>query len=362
MNIKQLLIGTILFVLLLNVVYAQNLVINDIDVKVGSKSSNNLKSGDSINKDAEPEDTIEFDVEFLNNFTQSSDPEIEDIEMTVTIEGVDGEDNDDMEEQASEFDLSPTRKKSRTVRFKLPLEIESQSYSVKIEAEGTDTNNTKHIATATLSFDVDKERDLLKVYRNQISPSEVSCNRKGVSHTLGIINIGEDEQENVIVSVTNSDLGINFQETVTEITSDTFDDESKYLKTLSYDLPADLESGNYPVNIKASYGSKTEIATANLLVNECVQKQAPKQEIVEQAPKQEEPENEFVEVITPTVPVILPPAVTQPIQTTPAAPAEEEATSEGVMSNRLVLGSIIAVEAIAVLAGIALVIHLARRK
>ena len=151
--------------------------------------------------------------------------------------------------------------------------------------------------------------------------------------------------------MTNAELDINFQETISEITADAFDDESKWVRTLSYDVPEDLPSGTYRLDIKVSYGSKIETETANLIVNECSRP-------VKEEPEPEE-EEEIVEVII-TPPTVIPPVIIPPT----IVPEEPKVTVEdkSVLSNNFVLGSIIAIEIIAVIAGIALVVYLARRR
>lgn len=360
---KTLLIGLLCFVLLTSIALAQTkLMFSDVDVKVGGKSDTNMQNGETISQEAEPEDKVEFKVEVKNNFTLSTDPDIEDIVITVTIDGIDGEDGEELEEESAEFDVSPTKDKSKTVNFQIPLEVEDGDFDVTIEAEGEDENGTTHKATMKLTLEVEKERHQLKVYRNTLSPSEVSCNRKGVSHTVGLINIGEEDEEDIVVSVTNSDLNLNFQDKIAELTADTFDDESKYVRTFTFDVPADVESGTYPIAIKASYGSKSESATANLIVNECTKPVStpPVATPPVKQPEEEEEKEEVVEVITPSV--ITPPLVINPPVTPEAQEPEVTVESEGVLGNKLVVGSIIAVEAIAVIAGIALVVYLARKR
>ena len=359
---KTLLIGLICLVLFMNVANAQTkLLFSDVDVKVGGKSDNNMQTGESISQEAQPEDKIEFKVEVKNNFTLSTDPDIENIAITVRIDGIDGEDGDELEEEATEFDLTPGRDKSKTVSFQLPLEIEDGSYDVTIEAEGEDENGTTHLATMALTLDVDKKRHQLKVYRSTLTPSEVSCNRRGTSYTLGVINIGQEDEEDVIVSVTNSDLNLNSKDTVPELTAEPFEDESKYIRTFTFDVPQDLAAGNYPIAVKASYGSKSETATANLIVNECSKPVStpPVATPPVQQPEEEEQED-IVEVITP--PITTPPLVINPPMTPETQEPEVTVESEGMLGNKFVVGSIIAVEIIAVIAGIALVVYLARKR
>ncbi|MBI2659774.1 hypothetical protein HYX07_01265 [Candidatus Woesearchaeota archaeon] len=324
------------------------LLFSDVDVKVGSKTSKNLDDGDTIDDEAEPGDTVEFRIEVKNNFTNAEDLEIEDITVEVTIEEVD--DGDDMDEESADFDLKAGRDKRVTLKFQLPLEIEEDTFDVTIHAEGEDENGTDHERDMTLRLDVEKENHLLKITRTSLSPAEVSCNRKNVQLGTSVINIGNEDEEDVSVQVLNSDLGIDLKENIGELTAEPNEDESRFSKTYSFNVPNDAEAGSYPVIARVLYDEDRKKAeeTQTLTVSDCATAKSEPKETSESA------ESEDVTVITPTT--------GRTTTTVIQPPAGTTVTSESFLkSNAFVTGIIIA-EVIAVIVGIVLVIALFRRR
>lgn len=350
-KIRSLLIGLVMFVFLMSTAYAagSKLVFSDVDVKVGSKTSKNLDDGDTINDEAEPGDAVEFRIETKNNFTNAEDLDIEDITVEVTIEGID--DGDDLDEESTDFDLRAGRDKRVNVEFRVPIEVEEDTFDVLIHAEGEDENGTDHEADMRLRLEVDKESHKIMITRNTLSPAEISCSRKNVQAGLTAINIGNEDEEEVTVSVSNSDLGIDMEQAVSELTAEPNEDESRFSNTYSFNVPNDAEAGSYPILFRVLYDEdrkKTE-ETATLTVNDCATAAA------KGTTSSTSEESEDVTVITPT---------TGRTTTTVVEEAPEGATitQEGFFkSNAFVTGIIIA-EVVAVIVGIVLVVSLFRRK
>src|SRR3989344_8157148 len=172
-------------VFLVNVAHAATntkLIITDVDVNVGGKSSKNLNDGDLIRQDAEPEDSLDFKVNVMNNFSDNEDFDIDDITVTVTIDGID--DGDDLEEKSTEFDLNQGNDKSVSVRFDLPLEVEEDSYDVHIVADGNGEDGNDYGADITLRLDVNKKTHQIKITRFTLRPEQVSCKRNNLQLDL----------------------------------------------------------------------------------------------------------------------------------------------------------------------------------
>jgi len=350
-RIRPLLIGLVIFVLLLNIAYAagSKLIFSDVDVKVGGKTSKNLNNGETIDDEAEPGDAVEFRVEIKNNFTNAEDLDIEGITIEVTIEEID--DGDDLDDESSDFDLRADRDKRVTLKFEVPLEVEEDTFNVEIRAEGEDENGTDHEAVMRLKLDVEKESHKLAITRSTLSPAEISCNRKNVQASLTAINIGTEDEEDVTFHILSPDLGVDIEELVEELTAEPNEDESRFSKTYSFNVPNDAEAGSYQIIFRALYDEnrKKEEKTATLTVNDCATTAAKGT-----TPSTSE-EGEDVTVITPATGR----ATTTVVE---EAPEGATVTQEGFFkSNAFVTGIIIA-EVVAVIVGIVLVISLFRRR
>ena len=353
-KVRSLLIGLVIFVFLMSTAYAagSKLIFSDVDVKVGSKTSKNLDDGDTINDEAEPGDAVEFRIETKNNFTNAEDLDIEGITVEVTIEGID--DGDDLDEESSDFDLRAGRDKRVNIEFQVPIEVEEDTFDVLIHAEGEDENGTDHEADMRLRLEVDKESHKIMITRNTLSPAEISCSRKNVQAGLNAINIGNEDEEDVTVSVSNSDLGIDMEQAVSELTAEPNEDESRFSNTYSFNVPSDAEAGSYPILFRVLYDEDRKKAeeTATLTVNDCATTAA---KGTTSSTSSTSEESEDVTVITPT---------TGRTTTTVVEEAPEGATitQEGFFkSNAFVTGIIIA-EVVAVIVGIVLVVSLFRRR
>ncbi|MDP3765892.1 MAG: hypothetical protein Q8R04_05250 [Nanoarchaeota archaeon] len=356
-RIKPFILSLVIFIFLMNVAYAagSKLFFSDVDVKVSGKTSKNLRNGDTIDDEAEAGDTVEFRIEVKNNFTNAEDLDIEDISVEVTIEEVD--DGDDLDEESSDFDLKAGRDKKVTLKFQLPIEIDEDTFDVTIHAEGDDENGTNQEADMTLKLEVNKENHLLKITRKSLSPAEVSCNRKNVQFSTTVINIGNEDEEDVTFQVLNSDLGIDLKDDVGDLDAEPNEDESRFSKTYSFNVPNDAEAGSYPITLRASYDSDRKKAedTSTLTVSDC----ATAKKETSTKPNEESTsteEGEDVVVIGPTT------GKTTATVVQPTVPAGTTVTQESFLkSNAFVTGIIIA-EVVAVIVGIVLVVSLFRRR
>jgi len=352
---KSLLLSIVILVLLMDVAHAagSKLFFSDVDVKVGSRTSKNLDDGDTIDDEAEPGDTVEFKIEVKNNFTSAEDLEIEDITVEVTIEEID--DGDDLDEESSDFDLRADRDKRVTLSFQVPLEVEENDFDVTIRAQGEDENGTDHEIEMTLKLEVQKENHKLIITRQTLSPAEVSCNRRNVQLATTVLNIGNEDEEDVTVQVLNSDFGIDLRDTVSELTAEPNEDESRFSKVYSFNVPNDAESGSYPIILRALYDDDRRKAeeTATLTVNDCATtKPTTKTEEETKTAKEEEE----VEVITPTTGRTIAPVVQ------PETPPGTIVTQESLFKSNAFITGIIIAEVVAVIVGIALVAALFRRR
>lgn len=339
-----------MFIVLMSSAYAarQALSFSDVDVKVGSKTSKNLRHGETIDEEAQPGDSVEFRVEVKNNFTSAEDLEIEDVVVEVTIEEID--DGDDLEEESAEFDLDAGDDKRGTIRFQVPLEVDEDTYDVIIRAEGDDENNTDQSVEMRLKLEVEKENHLLKITRATLSPAEVSCNRKNVQLAATVLNIGNEDEEDVKVQVLNSDLGVDLEENVGELQAEPNEEESRFSNVYSFSVPNDAEAGSYPVTLRVLYDDDRRKAeeTATLTVSDCGTA-APEEE-------QTGEEEDGVTVITP------PPTGRTTEETGKEPPSGTVVTEESFFKSTPFIVGVIVAEIIALVIAIVLVVALFRRR
>ena len=334
------------------VVTGGHLIITDVDVKVGSKTDKNLEDGDDISDEAAPGDTVQFSIEVANNFTRDDDIEIEDITITVTIEGID--DDDDLEEETREFDIKEDRDEKKKLEFEIPLEVDEDTFDVLIEVEGDTRDNGSQEARMELTLEVQKENNEIRFLRNSLTPSEIKCSRT-VQLSVGVINTGANNEEDVTLEISNVELGVNFRE-MFDLSDDPFDEDSKFRKTFTFNVPGDVPASIYSFLSKVTFddGKEIETDTADLVVGEC---EALK---VEEEPEEEEEEEEVVvvqpPVIEPTVPTGV---VTAEPVTPPTLPVTEE---KSLFESTGFLVALIVGEVLLVIIAILIIVALFRKR
>jgi len=323
------------------------LLITDVDVKVGGKSDKNLDFGESIKHEAKPGDTVEFQIESKNDFTSAEDLEIEDIEVTITIFDID--DGDDLDEDAKEFDLKDGKDKKVRIQFKIPLEVDEDTFDVLVEITGDDENGTSHEVHYELELEVEKEDNEVLFLRNTLTPSEIKCGRT-VQLSTAVINTGQDDEDDVMLEVTNVDLGISFRETF-DLSNDPFDDDSKFRKTFTFTVDQDVRVGIYSIQSVVNFndGADTKSETAELVVAQC--------EIF--AVEEEEEEEEVV---------VVQPPVTQPTDLdvitagTVTAPSLTVTEEKSLFESTGFLALLIGGEVLLIIIAILIVVAVVRRR
>ncbi|MBI2647254.1 lamin tail domain-containing protein [Candidatus Woesearchaeota archaeon] len=251
----------------LTVKEGSRLKITDIDIKIDGRKSSNLKNNSRISKEAKPGSTIEFKIEIKNDFSEDEDTDIEDIEVEVTIEDIDGGSN--LEDESNKFDLRAQDDKSLTLSFRLPLNIEEDIFDVTVKAEGEDENGNFYEQDFELELEVEKDKHSLRFLSVDANPTIISCNRV-MTINYKIINIGQENEEDVILEIKNDVLGIDIKKEDTIIESGTEDNIASGL--LKVNIKNDVESSFYPltINVYSDDGELQDTKNLQLNIKDCI--------------------------------------------------------------------------------------------
>ena len=290
----------------LTVIAESQLDLDNVKAKVDGDSSS-LDPGDNI-KDVKPGNKVEFSGDIENLFTDNDDIQIENVEITITIKGID--DSDDLEESDDVGDIDADDKESFSVEFDIPEEVDEDDYNVLIEVEGEDENGATHRVEWELTLELNKEKHDIQVKRATVSPSTVKCSRD-ISLNIELKNQGENDEDEVVLRIESAALDIGLEDTsIPEIEEGT-DSDTEYDKTYTFTIDDDARAATYQILVKSYYDTDTlsDTETIPLVVENCV----------EQAPTKEE------ETPTGDVVVVNPPAdeeeeepeiITEPIDET----------------------------------------------
>jgi|GEM_PF-4779577 len=244
------------------------LYINDIKVKVDSKSSTIEQDGDSISKEAAPGSTVKFTINACNNFTDAQDIKINSVNANVNILNID--DGSDIDQDAtSQKDISAGHCQKFDASIDIPYNAAEDTYDVEVTVDGDDENNNVHKAVWNIALDVKRENHQIIIRQDDLMPTSTSC---GISPILGlrIENIGQNDESDASVRIQNSDLGVDLEETGISLSSDGTSSDSSFNKDFQINIGQDVAPGTYPLTITTYYsGKQSDTKTVDLDVTEC---------------------------------------------------------------------------------------------
>ncbi len=237
------------------------------DIQNREKTDEMTLTGDRIN-DVQAGKPLRIKVRLKNDFTDAEDIEIQDIDVTATIENID--DEDDLDEEVSDIDLNAENTESVDLNFVVPIDTEKDVYDVTIEAEGRDeSSKARHKVVFKFTVEVDRKDHELEIKKMNLLDSQLSCKRNTLLD-VEIANIGSKEEDEATLEITNTDLGINYKKTV-ELSNDYKETDSKARFSVPISLKDTLKAGTYPIRAKLFFSDTIldDIRDVQLVVQEC---------------------------------------------------------------------------------------------
>ena len=228
---------------------ADNQGVNDSDVQLGSLDIVSVSASPSR---PEPGEEVKITVKVKNN----ADEKIEDILVEIEVEDLDDD---------KSFDLSAGKTKTTTFRFNMPYDVgdeDSSSIIVEVIGYGKDTSEEYTASDDSKEVTFNKKSHDLLIRDLEISPNKISC-QDSFSIDYDIINIGNDDEE-VVISIYNDKLGIDYSQTVEIDEEESYDDSVR--------LDAKIIEGVYDIEFVAKYGSRKETENVQLTIEECGKK------------------------------------------------------------------------------------------
>jgi len=270
------------------------LEIYDLDVYVDNSKDSNLNDGDTISKKAKPRSNIKFDFVIRNLFDEDEeDIEIEDITIYVKIKKID--DGDDLEEETKEFDLEAEEKSPiKSVEFDIPLSVAKGSYDVEIVVEGEEAKSpyTKHRVEWKITLEIEKEKHNMRLDKAEFDRTTLSCDRE-TTFFVKLVNLGSSDEDELILTIENSALGINIKQEDIEI-----DEGDDWSRSYTITISDDVAPGTYKVITKMYYDSSdyydkefelNAYGSTDLIIKKC--------EVTAPVKEEKEPEEEEGEII-----------------------------------------------------------------
>tara|TARA_Y100000310_G_C20667901_1_gene808639 strand:- start:230 stop:1978 length:1749 start_codon:yes stop_codon:yes gene_type:complete len=233
---------------------------SDTDVSNGDK----LKFAEKVG----PESKLRFNFDIENTFTDSEGIDINDIIVKVTIVEID--DGDDIEEEASDFDLDSDSTEVIDVTVDIPLSVDEGVYDIVIEVIGEDDDGNEHTIEWDLSLDIDKEIRDIAVITSTLFPEKIKCSGASTL-TATIKNLGSRLEDEAGLTIVNEELGLNVIEQNIELEEDPYDDDNEFTKSVVINVDKNTKAGTYPIVVKSYMLENVvwERKTVNLVVESC---------------------------------------------------------------------------------------------
>lgn len=229
----------------------------DLDVSIEDPDSNDEFS---------PEDKINMRVNVENN----GNDDVDDIKVEATLYDV--SDDERLEKVKSEkFDLNDDDDEDINLELDIPDgEIDEDNDFILFVKAFESGNEEKQCAEDSIDIDIEREKDKVVFDELSINPEAIGCDRN-LRINAKLNNVGKKNEDVYLQArILNTNLIIK-----TEIfTLDDFnEDDHDITKELSINVPENIKSGKYTLEIGAFYSDKNTIENKDLIINGCGEKE-----------------------------------------------------------------------------------------
>ena len=224
------------------------------------------ENGGSIKK-VKPGSSIELKMKIENLYNDNTDNDIENVLITGTIENID--DGDELEEETDEFDVKTEDKESVTLTFSVPYGVDEDDYDLTLIMEGDGSEyDFDYRNIVKMTVEVKKDKHEMVIAKADLNRESVDCDRN-VQLSVRAYNIGDEDEDDVIIRISSDTLGLSEEETYETIDEGSSDNDVS--KTFHLIIPANALTGTARLKVEVVYDGddKTETKYVDLMVNEC---------------------------------------------------------------------------------------------
>jgi hypothetical protein len=230
-----------------------------------------------IDKDIFPGSEIKVVMQLKNIYDEDAeDIDIEDIEITATLEEID--DGDDIEEEADIDRLRAEDKETVELAFEVPMEVDEGTYDLTVNVDAEDEDGNDQGFSFEFNVKVDKKSHEIIIQRAEFTKDTLSCTRN-TKLEVKILNIGARDEDEVEIEVENEAAGINLRKTnIPELEAD-IDGDNTYEASFDITVDDDAAAGTYPVTVTVYHSGDihSDEKDVDLIIQDCRQPQQPPQ-------------------------------------------------------------------------------------
>ena len=162
------------------------------------------------------------------------------------------------DEQVNVGNLNDGDKETVNFRFKVPADFETGNYKLAVKVYSDDTgesnecdDNSNDLSDTTferISVENEDEDEKTIVVDEIRLPEQTTC-KEIVTGTFKVFNIGDEDQDQVLITMKNAELGLN-KEFVIRQNLDKGDEDTL---DFAFDVPATARDGTYSIVFKTFY-------------------------------------------------------------------------------------------------------------
>ncbi|MBU1111719.1 MAG: hypothetical protein ABIG93_01365 [archaeon] len=253
---------------------------------------------DDVDVDVEPGDTVEMYFQFENLFDK--DYQNGDIDITVNVDLEDNDFGDDINEDfdytLDSGDKTDDDDDDLKIEFDVPSDAEdNDDYELVVTVEAEDENNVKYEMEWIIILEVIREDDDVRIDDVTVSPSSPSCG-DAVTLTVEAVNYGTDDQDEALITVESSELGIDLYDEFS-LDAGSSGDNSENVR-FTFDIPDDTLGGTYELDIRVYYDTSklTYTEKYDLVIGSCSTEDSSSSD--SDSDSDSNPENDVVELVT----------------------------------------------------------------
>ncbi len=246
----------------------------DIDASVTGGGKEDLSvSGGKVTGDLEVQPGTKLNIDFTLDNLCTDDPKIDnDADCDIDVELEELCDDCDKDNQDQNLDVDAEKKEDASFNFEIPTEADDGKYDLEVDIKCDDKDGAKNynVFNGTISLEVTKETHQVYLSELTLNPTLVSCVRKPTL-TVEVANVGEKD-ENVELSVSNQELGIQVNEFFKLSEGDVTDDEdTRRRKAYTLNIDDSVKAGNYQIAVDAYYNANKDVEEEflTLIIQDC---------------------------------------------------------------------------------------------
>ncbi|MCA9478171.1 MAG: hypothetical protein KC535_03435 [Nanoarchaeota archaeon] len=220
--------------------------IKDVEITIDG-DDDNIDGGDTYDKIKEG-DQVTIRVTLENRYSDNDNIKIENAYFQIESDDSDW----DIDEESDETDIKEDKEEDFTVTFTIDDNLDDDQTDVTIRAYGEDEeDNFEHYDELTFSFEIDRERDEIRIISANLDKTSYSCTDSYANLDLKFKNTGTDDQDEVVIEVIASEL--DWHKRLYDLELDEGDSETE-----SFRIPLNGESDDYFVEITAYVNNDEE--------------------------------------------------------------------------------------------------------